>query len=325
MLQSCIMSDRSLLTRATANVSDQATPAIVITTAIFWTRSGPGGFTVSQAFTSLSILSLISTPIAELTSVYPQFVASLGCFERIQTFLLSDERKDGRIMSKTASNGHSNDSRIFSTNLESGSGSHNTLTLRNVTSTLPGKAKPVLQNITLDIKVSSFTIVVGPVGCGKSVFLKTLLGEVPITDGALFLNNSHSSVAFCDQTPWLRNVSVQENVLTGSLYEHEWYQTVIRASALDRDIDTFPNRDHTIVGSGGIALSGGQKQRLALARAIYSRNKIILLDDVFSALDTTTSSLIFNNLLKPNGLLRSSNSTIVLTTHAGTYSSNKSP
>lgn len=249
--------------------------------------------------------------------MYPQIVASLGCFERIQTFLLSNERKDGRIVKKTTKNGHANGSNLAHSIHESSTGVHNTITFRNVSATLPGKTKPVLQNLTLDIKPSSFTIAIGPVGSGKSIFLKTILGEVPVTDGAMFLNCSQSSMAFCDQSPWLRNVSVRENILTGSPYDHEWYHSVIRDCALDRDIDNFPDRDHTIVGSGGITLSGGQKQRLALARAVYSRNEIILLDDVFSALDTTTSTAIFNNLLKLNGLLRSSNPTIVLTTHAG--------
>ena len=72
--------------------------------------------------------------------------------------------------------------------------------------------------------------------------------------------------------------------------------------------------------SAGISLSGGQKQRLAIARAIYSRKSLVMLDDVFSGLDASTEEKIFNRLLGKQGLLRRSHVTVILETHAGKVS-----
>lgn len=72
----------------------------------------------------------------------------------------------------------------------------------------------------------------------------------------------------------------------------------------------------TKVGSSGISLSGGQKQRLALARAVYARKDVIMLDDVFSGLDADTEERIFTRLLSRQGLFRKLGTTVLLVTHA---------
>jgi ATP-binding cassette subfamily C (CFTR/MRP) protein 1 len=63
-------------------------------------------------------------------------------------------------------------------------------------------------------------------------------------------------------------------------------------------------------------LSGGQKQRLALARAVYSRKGLVVLDDVFSGLDAETEEHIFNQLLGKSGIFRQLGTTVLLATHA---------
>jgi ATP-binding cassette subfamily C (CFTR/MRP) protein 1 len=70
------------------------------------------------------------------------------------------------------------------------------------------------------------------------------------------------------------------------------------------------------VGSAGISLSGGQKQRLALARAVYAKKELVILDDVFSGLDAETEELVFNRLLRKQGLLQQMQVTVLLVTHA---------
>lgn len=70
------------------------------------------------------------------------------------------------------------------------------------------------------------------------------------------------------------------------------------------------------MGSAGISLSGGQKQRLALARAVYAKPELIILDDVFSGLDAETEEQIFSRLFSSQGLLRQLKTTLLLVTHA---------
>ncbi|GJC78756.1 ABC transporter atnG [Colletotrichum liriopes] len=321
------------LTLPTANLSDQMTPAVVVTAAVFWTRAD--GFTVSQAFTSLAIVALVSTPLANLIGSYPTFVSSVACFGRIQSFLVQDESKAGLDRSietierkhsvstvsvpdtilHTASKGHVIKLKDMHPQ-QSPEKSDIAISLKNATVCVEGKEEAILQDITLFIPRSRYIEVTGVVGCGKSTFLKAILGEVPLTSGSIRFERSKMSVAFCEQTPWLRNISIKNNIVGQEGFDDRWYNRVIVACDLKEDISRLPGADDTLVGSGGIKLSGGQKQRVALARAVYARRSIVLLDDPFSALDAETRAKVFSRLLGEDGLLRQGDATVIHATPA---------
>jgi ATP-binding cassette subfamily C (CFTR/MRP) protein 1 len=102
------------------------------------------------------------------------------------------------------------------------------------------------------------------VGSGKSTSLLALLGETLIHKG--FINVATTgSIAYCAQTPWLVNKTIQENVLGSSLFESQWYIQVLKAVALVEDLKNYSEGDRTLIGSQGITLSGGQKQRIVCA------------------------------------------------------------
>ncbi|GKT85858.1 ABC transporter [Colletotrichum tofieldiae] len=311
----------------------QMTPAVVVTAAVFWTRAD--GFTVSQAFTSLAIVALVSTPLANLIGSYPTFVSSVACFGRIQGFLVQDESKAGLDRSietierkhsvstvsvpdttlHTASKGHVIELKDMHPQ-QSPERSDIAISLENATVCVEGKEEPILQDITLFIPRSRYIEVTGVVGCGKSTFLKAILGEVPLTSGSMRFENSKMSVAFCEQTPWLRNISIKDNIVGQEGFDDRWYNRVVLACDLKEDISRLPGADDTLVGSGGITLSGGQKQRVALARAVYARRSIVLLDDPFSALDAETRAKVFSRLLGEEGLLRQGDATVIHATPA---------
>ena len=96
----------------------------------------------------------------------------------------------------------------------------------------------------------------------------------------------------------------------------EWYQSVLYACALDQDLLQLTDGDQSVPGSRGITLSGGQKQRIALARAIYAKPDIVLLDDVLCALDSKTEKLVVDRVLGPNSLFRKLKTTVVLITYS---------
>lgn len=99
------------------------------------------------------------------------------------------------------------------------------------------------------------------IGSGKSTSLLALLGETVIHKG--FVNMSAADgVAYCAQTPWLVNKTIQENILGGSLFDIQWYAQVLKAVALLEDLKSYPAGDRTLIGSQGLILSGGQKQRI---------------------------------------------------------------
>jgi ABC-type bacteriocin/lantibiotic exporter with double-glycine peptidase domain len=118
----------------------------------------------------------------------------------------------------------------------------------------------ILSNINVTVRRSTLTMIVGPVGSGKSTLLKAILGEANITSGIVQL--ACGPIAYCDETAWLRLGSVRENILGPNHYEEGWYQQVLHACALEKDVLQLDKGDQSLVGSAGVALSGGQKQRL---------------------------------------------------------------
>jgi ABC-type multidrug transport system fused ATPase/permease subunit len=176
--------------------------------------------------------------------------------------------------------------------------------------------KYVLQNMTTQIMRSALTIVVGTVGSGKSTFCKALLGEIPFSEGEVKLDKSFPHVGVCEQTAFLSNGSIRDNIVGFTPYDSKRYAEVIEATALSLDLDTLPQGDLSNVGSDGISLSGGQKQRVSLARALYLHTDLLVLDDIFSGLDAGTEDKVFRRVFGPSGLLRQRQATVVLCTHS---------
>jgi ABC-type bacteriocin/lantibiotic exporter with double-glycine peptidase domain len=83
-----------------------------------------------------------------------------------------------------------------------------------------------------------FVFIVGPVGSGKSTLLKGLLGETPSSQG--FVYCKQTPIGYVDQTPWIQNGTIQQNILGVSNYEDDWYRQVIYVCALDHDISIMP-------------------------------------------------------------------------------------
>lgn len=198
----------------------------------------------------------------------PSSFSVFGCFKRIQDFLLLEERVDSR----TFANGSeklapSNDDTSISSGVELQSlrpqkvdGSPITITSGN----FHWGERAVLQDINTSLPksdVGSLTAIVGPIGSGKSTLLKAILGETLSSNGAVSLRTG--TISFCDQTPWVMNATVRENIIAESKgFEAAWFDTVVEACDLSIDMARFPDGAETIVGNKGLKLSGGQKQRI---------------------------------------------------------------
>eukprot|EP00929_Paragymnodinium_shiwhaense_P097731 TRINITY_DN59347_c0_g1_i1.p1 TRINITY_DN59347_c0_g1~~TRINITY_DN59347_c0_g1_i1.p1 ORF type:complete len:1365 (+),score=312.30 TRINITY_DN59347_c0_g1_i1:145-4239(+) len=174
----------------------------------------------------------------------------------------------------------------------------------------------LLQGVHLGIRQGEFVAIVGRTGSGKSGLLNALLGELPI-DSSTASAELAGSVGYCAQIPWIRNMSVRENIvgmpaLTGQSADEERYQAALEACCLLPDLETLPHGDATMVGDRGVNLSGGQKQRIALCRAVYRDADVFVFDDVLSALDPHVASQVCSQLLR-GPLLKSK--TVVLVTH----------
>ncbi|RDH38689.1 P-loop containing nucleoside triphosphate hydrolase protein [Aspergillus welwitschiae] len=268
----------------------------------------------AQAFTSLSLVSLVTDPVLTFILSLPEVVQCLGCFNRIQEYCCSEEPADGvKSLQNTPVDkvGVSYDLKEIS---KSQSSRKDLVAFSNLSVGWTKNAPPVLRDMTLTIQHGAVTMIVGPIGSGKSTFLETILGESLVLQGRA--DRDASPIAYCSQAPWLQSTTIRENILAGLPVDTVWYDTVLRACGLEGDLARLPRRDQTPVGSNGIALSGGQKQRIALARALYSRCRVLLLDDVFSGIDAATTEIITRSLFGDGGLFQTLQSTVVLATHS---------
>ncbi|KAF9481115.1 multidrug resistance-associated ABC transporter [Pholiota conissans] len=164
-------------------------------------------------------------------------------------------------------------------------------------------------------KPNCINLIVGPTGSGKTSLLMALLGEmyfVCTSTDSWFNLPRDGGVAYAAQESWIQNDTIRDNILFGNPFDELRYRKVLRQCALEPDLELFEAGDATEVGEKGLTLSGGQKARVTLARALYSPAKIILLDDVFAALDVHTSSWIVEKCFKGD-LVKGR--TILLVTH----------
>lgn len=269
---------------------------------------------VSKTFTSLSYLTLLTNPLTQIFQAVPQVLSGLACLSRVQGYLECENREDFRQMIDRRSRSLERSTDV--PKISSGPRDSQCVIMIRDTKFGWEADNYVLHNINAQIKRTGLTIVVGPVGSGKSTFCKALLGEIPFYEGEVTLKTAVPRVGVCEQTAFLFNGSLRDNIIGFSPYKAQRYTEVIEATALSFDLDTLPQGDMTNIGSDGITLSGGQKQRVSLARALYLQTDLLVLDDVFSGLDADTEEKVFSRIFGPDGILRQRRTTVVLCTHS---------
>ncbi|XP_037923052.1 probable multidrug resistance-associated protein lethal(2)03659 [Hermetia illucens] len=159
----------------------------------------------------------------------------------------------------------------------------------------PDVAENTLDGISFTAKPGELVAVIGPVGAGKSSLIQILLGELPLDSGKTYIKGV---VSYASQEPWLFTGTVRQNILFGQPMDRKRYKMVVKKCALERDFELLPFGDRTIVGERGASLSGGQKARISLARAVYRKAGIYLLDDPLSAVDTHVGKHLFEQCMR---------------------------
>ena len=164
----------------------------------------------------------------------------------------------------------------------------------------PGQ-KPLFSNAAFRAEPGQIIGVTGEIACGKSTFGRLFTGELAY-GGQIAMGNEvfpscgdhwADQVAYLGHQPELLSGTIEENICLGKPGD---VGPVLRAVCMERETAELPEGIHTWIGSGGVRLSGGQQARIALARTLYHKRPVMVLDDPFSAVDLATEEEIYNNL-----------------------------
>ncbi|MDA9369375.1 ABC transporter ATP-binding protein/permease [Amylibacter sp.] len=228
-----------------------------------------------------------------LQSVYQKKMSNLGAIELIAHELANKQR-----MFKPSEIGQKTDKEIMSIKL--------------VDYDIHSNNYSIISNVNVEIFFGKTYLIKGPSGIGKSSFVDALIGVCPQHNGAFLINSLETNVplykltnvAYIDQTPYIFNCSIIENV-TMKLKSELGYSEIEKATGILHDLglgvllSSLPNGADTLVGTNGRSLSGGESQRITVARALYANAHCLVFDEATAALDeNNTKGLIelINNL-----------------------------
>ncbi|MCB0978968.1 MAG: ABC transporter ATP-binding protein [Acidimicrobiales bacterium] len=176
-----------------------------------------------------------------------------------------------------------------------------------------------VRGIDLDVGRGELVVVTGPVGSGKSVLLRAMLGLVPTSGGEIRWNGAiveepstwfvPPRTAFVPQVPRLFSEPLVDTVLLGVADTD--LERAFAMACLDEDLAEMPDGRLTMVGPKGVRLSGGQVQRTAAARAFVRRPELLVIDDLSSALDVRTETRVWDRLFEATG----GNLTVIAVSH----------
>ena len=192
----------------------------------------------------------------------------------------------------------------------------------NISLTYPNKPTPAIANITLTIPSGSSVAFVGPSGAGKTTIIDVLLGVLIPDMGSVLISGLPplmavakwpGAVSYVPQDVVISAGTIRENVALGyppEVATNELVMRAIRVAHLDKFIAGLPNGLDTPVGERGAKISGGQRQRLGIARAMFTRPHLLVLDEATSSLDGETEASISDAIHTLRG-----STTVVLIAH----------
>ncbi|CAB4387955.1 uncharacterized protein OCT59_001987 [Rhizophagus irregularis] len=174
-----------------------------------------------------------------------------------------------------------------------------------------GPSDFILKGVNLEFPMGKLSLICGNKFSGKSLLMLSLLRETFILRGIIHF--PASPIVYVPQQAWLENATFRDNILFGEPFDDDRYWSIVDSCCLTKDFENFEQADFTEYDEKNMILNDGQKARVALARALYSSAKILLVDDCLSSLDASTAHQIIDNCL--NGPLIHGRTVIMVTQH----------
>lgn len=187
------------------------------------------------------------------------------------------------------------------------------ISLEDVVFTYPNSAVPALNNVSISIKPGESVAIVGPSGAGKTTLVDVLLGVLEPMSGKVLIGEfapldaicrSPGAIAYVPQDVMILDATIRENVVMGFPPNIEFDTQVNQALEAAQFSLKDPASQLTLesrVGERGTKLSGGQRQRLGIARALFTKPRLLVLDEATSSLDGQTEAAVAQAIQKLRG------------------------
>lgn len=180
------------------------------------------------------------------------------------------------------------------------------ISLDNISLTYPGKSLPAVKDVSLQIGTGEVAAFVGPSGAGKTTIIDVILGVLEPDKGLVSIGNLKpldaikrwpGAIGYVPQDVMISNGTIRQNVCLGYSHEEipdEAIWDALEIAQMSDFVRDLPNGLDTHVGDRGAKLSGGQRQRLGIARAMFTKPRLLVLDEATSSLDGSTEASISN-------------------------------
>lgn len=181
------------------------------------------------------------------------------------------------------------------------------ITFENIKYSYPN-SKAIFNNLSFEIRKTECICVVGESGAGKTTLIDLITGLIQPNKGKILCDNKivntnnsnwRKKIGYVAQSTFLIDDTIKNNILFGlsdDEIDNARFNQAVKYAQLDQFINSLDDKENFVVGENGIKLSGGQKQRIGIARALYYKPDILILDEVTSALDEETSQELLNSL-----------------------------
>ena len=255
----------------------------------------PGGMIAANVLMSRAL-----APIDLLVGTWRSFIGARAAFERLAALLTTHPERDAAL------------TRVPPTG---------EITLQEVFATAPGRSTPILKGMNLKVDAGTVTVVLGPSGSGKSTLARVLVGIWPEVAGEVLLDGRPlrgwdrtelgPHIGYLPQDIELLDGTIAENIARFSEVDASEVIAATQLAGLHETILRFPKGYDTPIGEAGQLLSGGQRQRIGLARALYGKPALLVLDEPNANLDDAGEAALLSTVRE----LKTRGRTVFLITH----------
>jgi ATP-binding cassette subfamily B protein len=261
--------------------------------------------TIGEFYAFYTYLTMLIHPILDLPQLLISGRQAFVCIDRLNEIEEFPSKLEGQGLVDSSAEFLSTSTKIIT--------EINSISFQNVCFSYTDGTE-LLKNLSFSIRKGEKLLIMGASGSGKTTILGLLSGRLIPTSGDIYINDIplrsidiyefRKLLGYVPQEPSLFTGTITDNVLFGidSLdfgvepYTSEYYNDIIGAIQMSEEIDGFSDKHQTKIGQKGLSLSGGQKQRIAIARALFKRPQLLILDDITASLDAKKEDLLWTKI-----------------------------